>query len=203
MNAIAAICTAETDADRGVIRPRWFRPSGFFRACRGVRPVGGIFLRRSRSIWRAAPTDMACGRRSRAGCHPAPASRSRTGPTIPRVFPDAFRELHVRHADAFLPDLILDALTAERTCQTPHHAARRHADARAVQRDGTSSTCISHGSSGLLRGQGADLTVRQDRVFPQNRGRPAARACDLAARGRRLLLIHSSSGRTRRSASPD
>jgi uncharacterized circularly permuted ATP-grasp superfamily protein/uncharacterized alpha-E superfamily protein len=164
LNALAADLYGEQRLLRdGVIPPALiFRHPGFFRACHGIHPPGGIHLYQ-------VAFDLARGADGRwlvanvraqipAGAGYALENRA----TILRTFPDAFRELHVPAVAPYFT-MLRETLAAKAPCDdrspylvllTPGPYSGRYFEHAYLAR-----------YFGFPLVEGADLTVRHDRVF--------------------------------------
>jgi uncharacterized circularly permuted ATP-grasp superfamily protein/uncharacterized alpha-E superfamily protein len=164
LNALTADLYGEQRLLReGLIPPALvFRHPGFFRAGHGVQPPGGLYLHQvafdlARGIdgqWRVANI------RAEAPAGAGFALENRE--TILRMFPDAFRELHVRPLAPFFAAL-RDTLvaTAPSDDRSPHIVL--------LTPGPYSGRYFEHAYLARYFGfplvEGADLTVRHDRVF--------------------------------------
>ena len=164
LNAIAGDVYGEQRLLReGLIPPALvFRHPGFLRACHGVRPPGGIYLHQvafdlARDVegqWRVGNIRA----QTPAGAGYALENRA----TILRMFPDAFRELHVRAVAPFFT-----ALRETLVSQSPSDERSPHI---VLLTPGPySGRYFEHAYLARYFGfplvEGADLTVRHDRVF--------------------------------------
>lgn len=147
----------------GIVPPALvFGHPGFLRACQGVRPRADIYLhvvafdlaRGPDGLWRVI------GTRSQAPSGAGYALENRV--TVSRLFPDAFRDLHVRRLAPFfrtLQETLLEA--APRGGDTPHIVL--------LTPGPYSETCFEHAYLarylGFTLAEGGDLTVRDNRVF--------------------------------------
>jgi uncharacterized circularly permuted ATP-grasp superfamily protein/uncharacterized alpha-E superfamily protein len=164
LNAIAAdIYGAQSLVNEGLLPPALvFGHPGFLPACHGVAPVGGVFLhllafdlaRGPDGAWRVV------GTRTQAPSGVGYALENRA--TISRLFPDAFRALGAQSLSAFLRQLqttFLEAAPAEG--EAPH--------AVLLTPGPFNETYSEHAYLAKQLGfplvEGADLTVRHDRVF--------------------------------------
>jgi uncharacterized circularly permuted ATP-grasp superfamily protein/uncharacterized alpha-E superfamily protein len=164
LNAIAAdLYGPQTLLAQGVIPPALvFRHPGFLRACHGVVPPGGTHVHQ-------VALDLARGQQggwqvvnvrtqTPAGAGYALENRA----TIVRTFPDAFRELQVRAVAPYfasLRDTIVraapcDAESPQVVLLTPGPYSGRYFEHAYLAR-----------YFGFALVEGADLTVRHDRVF--------------------------------------
>jgi len=164
LNAIAADLYGEQRLlHEGLIPPALvFRHPGFLRACHGIRPPGGIYLHQvafdlARDVegqWRVGNVRA----QTPAGAGYALENRA----TILRMFPDAFRELHVRAIAPFFT-AVRDMLVAQAPCdeRSPHIVL--------LTPGPYSGRYFEHAYLARYFGfplvEGADLTVRHDRVF--------------------------------------
>jgi uncharacterized circularly permuted ATP-grasp superfamily protein/uncharacterized alpha-E superfamily protein len=147
----------------GVIPPALvFRHPGYLRACHGVSPHAGIFLhliafdlaRDPSGEWRVVNT------RAQAPSGAGYALENRA--TIPRMFPGAFRDLHVSPLAPFFNEL-RQTITSSAPCdaESPHVVL--------LTPGPYNETYFEHAYLAKFLGfslvEGADLTVRGDRVF--------------------------------------
>jgi uncharacterized circularly permuted ATP-grasp superfamily protein/uncharacterized alpha-E superfamily protein len=147
----------------GLIPPALvFRHPGYLRACHGVAPHAGIFLylvafdlaRDPSGEWRVVNT------RTQAPSGAGYALENRA--TIPRVFPGAFRDLHVCPLAPFFDDF-RRTITSSAPCddESPQVVL--------LTPGPHNETYFEHAylakSLGFSLVEGADLTVRGDRVF--------------------------------------
>jgi uncharacterized circularly permuted ATP-grasp superfamily protein/uncharacterized alpha-E superfamily protein len=147
----------------GIIPPSVvFRHPGYLRACHGVAPHAGVFLhliafdlaRDPSGEWRVVNT------RAQAPSGAGYALENRA--TIPRVFPRAFRDLHVCPLTPFF-DGFRESITSTAPCDhgSPHIVL--------LTPGPYNETYFEHAylakHLGFSLVEGADLTVRGDRVF--------------------------------------
>jgi uncharacterized circularly permuted ATP-grasp superfamily protein/uncharacterized alpha-E superfamily protein len=147
----------------GIIPPALvFRHPGFVRACHGIQPPGGIFLHQvafdvARHVdgrWRVGNVRAQLA----AGAGYALENRA----TMLPMFPDAFRELHVQAVAPYFATL-RDTLVSTAPCdeRSPHIVL--------LTPGPYSGRYFEHAYLARYFGfplvEGADLTVRQDRVF--------------------------------------
>ena len=164
LNGIAADLYGEQRLlKEGVIPPALvFNHPGFFRACHGIRPPGGIYLhqvafdlaRDADGRWRVGHVRAQLA----AGAGYALENRA----TILRMFPDAFRELHVQAVAPYFTAL-RETLVSTAPCdeRSPHIVL--------LTPGPYSGRYFEHAYLARYFGfplvEGADLTVRHDRVF--------------------------------------
>ncbi len=164
LNAIAAdVYGEQTLVKDGLLPPALvFGHPGFLPACHGVSPVGGVFLhllafdiaRGPDGRWRVVAT------RTQAPSGVGYALENRA--TISRLFPEAFRALGAQSLGAFVQQIqttFLEAAPAEG--EAPH--------AVLLTPGPFNETYFEHAYLAKQLGfplvEGADLTVRHDRVF--------------------------------------
>ena len=164
LNAIVAdIYGPQRLLHEGVLPPALvFGNSGYLRACHGVQPPGGVFLhlvafdlaRDPSGRWRVVNT------RTQAPSGAGYALENRA--TIPRAFPAAFRDLHVQSLAPFF-DAFRQMLVSSAPCDdgSPHIALLTPGPYNETYFE--QSYLAKHLGFSLV--EGADLTVRDDRVF--------------------------------------
>jgi uncharacterized circularly permuted ATP-grasp superfamily protein/uncharacterized alpha-E superfamily protein len=153
----------------GVLPPALvFGHPGFLRACHGVRPAAGVFLhlvafdlgRGPDGRWRVVET------RSQAPSGAGYALENRI--TVSRLFPDAFRELHVARLAPFFRTLQETLLAAAPHGDLPSPAGGRP-HVVLLTPGPFNETYFEHAYLarylGFTLAEGGDLTVRDDRVF--------------------------------------
>ncbi len=147
----------------GVLPPALvFQNPGYLRACHGVQPPGGVFLhlvafdlaRDPSGRWRVVNT------RTQAPSGAGYALENRA--TIPRAFPNAFRDMQVQRLAPFF-DAFRQMLAASAPCDDgwPHIALLTPGPYNETYFE--QSYLAKYLGFSLV--EGADLTVRDDRVF--------------------------------------
>ena len=164
LNAIAADLYGSQQLLReGVMPPGLaFRHSGYLRPCCGVQPPGGMFLhlvafdlaRDASGCWRVVNTRV----QSPSGAGYALENRT----AIPRMFPGAFRDLHVQPLAPFFETLKDSILTAA-PCDEPSPYVVLLTPGPYNETYFEHTYLARHLGFPLV--EGADLTVRHDRVF--------------------------------------
>ena len=164
LNAIAADLYGPQQLLReGLMPPALaFNHPGFLRPCCGVQPPGGVFLhvvafdlaRDSSGRWRVVNT------RAQAPSGAGYALENRT--TIPRMFPGAFRDLHVQPLGPFF-ETLKDAVVSAAPCDEPSPYVVLLTPGPYNETYFEHSYLARHLGFPLV--EGADLTVRHDRVF--------------------------------------
>ena len=164
LNALAAdIYGPQHLLHSGVLPPALvFQNPGYLRACHGVQPPGGVFLhlvafdlaRDPSGRWRVVNT------RTQAPSGAGYALENRA--TIPRAFPNAFRDMQVERLAPFF-DAFRQMLAASAPCDDgwPHIALLTPGPYNETYFE--QSYLAKHLGFSLV--EGADLTVRDDRVF--------------------------------------
>ena len=164
LNAIAADLYGPRQLLReGLMPPALaFNHPGFHRPCCGVLPPGGVFLhlvafdlaRDASGRWLVVNT------RAQAPSGAGYALENRT--TIPRMFPGAFRDLHVQPLGPFFESL-KDAIVGAAPCDEPSPYAVLLTPGPYNETYFEHAYLARHLGFPLV--QGADLAVRHDRVF--------------------------------------
>jgi uncharacterized circularly permuted ATP-grasp superfamily protein/uncharacterized alpha-E superfamily protein len=164
LNALAADLYGRQQVLRdGVIPPgAVFRHPGYLRACHGVVPPNGVFLHLVAFDVARDPDGrwIAVSNRTQAPSGAGYALENRA--TIPRLFPAAFRDLHVQPLAAFF-DRLRHLIVSTAPCDddSPHVAL--------LTPGPYNETYFEQSYLAKFLGfslvQGADLTVRDDRVF--------------------------------------
>ncbi len=164
LNGIAADLYGEQRLlKEGVIPPALvFDHPGFHRACHGIRPPGGIYLHQvAFDLARDADGRWLVGNvRAQLAAGAGYALENRA--TILRMFPDAFRELHVQAVAPYFAAL-RETLVSTSPCdeRSPHIVL--------LTPGPYSGRYFEHAYLARYFGfplvEGADLTVRHDRVF--------------------------------------
>ena len=179
-----------------------FAHPGFLRACDGIRLPG------EHQLFNYASDLGALRRTAAASCSPtaprrrrARATRWRTGWSCRGCCPSLYRDARRAPARAVLPR------AARRRCRRlapPRRRgpAHRRAHARARTARPRSSTPSSRPTLGYPLVEGADLTVRDGRVWMRSLGRLRAGRRDPAPRRRRVLRPARAAARVRSSACP-
>ena len=148
---------------QGVLPPSLvFQNPGYLRACHGVQPPGGVFLhlvafdlaRDPSGRWRVVNT------RAQAPSGAGYALENRA--TIPRVFPNAFRDMQVQRLSPFF-DAFRQMIASHAPCDDgwPHIALLTPGPYNETYFE--QSYLAKYLGFSLV--EGADLTVRDDRVF--------------------------------------
>jgi uncharacterized circularly permuted ATP-grasp superfamily protein/uncharacterized alpha-E superfamily protein len=164
LNAIAAdLYGPQQLLHEGLMPPALaFNHSGFLRPCCGIQPPGGVFLhlvafdlaRDSSGRWRVVNT------RAQAPSGAGYALENRT--TIPRMFPGAFRDLHVQPLAPFF-ETLKDTIIGAAPCDEPLPHVVLLTPGPYNETYFEHSYLARHLGFPLV--EGADLTVRHDRVF--------------------------------------
>ena len=164
LNAVAAdLYGPQRLLREGLLPPALvFRHPGFLRPCCGVQPPGGVFLhlvafdlaRDASGTWRVVNT------RAQAPSGAGYALENRA--TIPRIFPGAFRDLHVQALAPFFESL-KDAIVAAAPCEEPSPHVVLLTPGPYNETYFEHSYLARHLGFPLV--EGADLMVRHDRVF--------------------------------------
>src|SRR5260221_9813668 len=164
LNAVAAdLYGSQRLLREGLLPPALvFKHPGFLRPCCGVQPPGGVFLhlvafdlaRDASGIWRVVNT------RAQAPSGAGYALENRA--TIPRIFPGAFRDLHVQALAPFFESL-KDAIVAAAPCDEPSPHVVLLTPGPYNETYFEHSYLSRHLGFPLV--EGADLMVRHDRVF--------------------------------------
>ncbi len=165
LNALAAdLYGPQRVLHEGLVPPALvFQHPGYLRACHGVDPPGGVFVhlvafdlaRDPAGRWRVVNT------RAQAPSGAGYALENRAA--IPRVFPGAFRELNVQPLTPFF-DAFKQALTSMAPCdghESPHIVLLTPGPYNETYFE--HSYLAKHLGFALV--EGADLMVRNDRVF--------------------------------------
>jgi uncharacterized circularly permuted ATP-grasp superfamily protein/uncharacterized alpha-E superfamily protein len=164
MNAVAAdLYGPQRLLHEGVLPPALvFNHPGYLRPCCGVQPPGGVFLhlvafdlaRDASGCWRVVNT------RAQAPSGAGYALENRTA--IPRTFPGAFRDLHIQPLAPFF-ESFKETIVAAAPCDEPSPHVVLLTPGPYNETYFEHSYLARHLGCPLV--EGADLTVRQDRVF--------------------------------------
>ncbi|HUK34315.1 MAG TPA: circularly permuted type 2 ATP-grasp protein, partial [Vicinamibacterales bacterium] len=164
LNALAADVYGPQHVLRdGIVPPALvFQHRGYLRACHGVLPRGGVFVHLVAFDLARHPDGrwLVAGSRTQAPSGAGYALENRA--TIPRLFPAAFRELHVEPLAPFFDEL-RQTLAAAAPCDegTPHIGLLTPGPYNETYFE--QSYLAKYLGFSLV--EGADLTVRDDRVF--------------------------------------